>query len=92
MTVIINYKGQIATEVGKEIEELSFHEPLTLIQLLQVLSERATDAVSDFIFDSDGLPRRSLLIAIDDEQVIDFQNTLIKDDCVISLLPPIAGG
>lgn len=92
MTVIINYKGQIATEVGIEIEELSFHEPLTLIQLLQALSERATDAVSDFIFDSDGSPRRSLLIAIDDEQVIDFQNTLIKDDCVISLLPPIAGG
>jgi|TARA_B110000196_G_C20813370_1_gene505762 molybdopterin converting factor small subunit len=92
ITVTINYKGQIATEVGEDTEELSFQEPLPLIELLQALSAKATHVVSDFIFDAEGSPRRSLLVAVDDEQVIDFQNTLIKDDCVISLLPPIAGG
>ncbi len=92
MTVTINYKGQIATEAGHHSEELSLDGPVTLTALLQELSTKAADAVSDFIFDNDGSPRRSLLVVINDEQVIDFQNTLIDDDCVISLLPPIAGG
>ena len=92
MKVTINYKGQIATEAGQTIEELSFDEPVALIDLLQTLSSKAADAVGDFIFDDEGAPRRSLLIVINEEQVIDFHNTLIKEDCVISLLPPIAGG
>ena len=92
MKVTINYKGQIATVAGQAIEELSFDAPVPLLDLLQALSSKAAAAVSDFIFDDDGAPRRSLLIVINEEQVVDFQNTLIKDDCVISLLPPIAGG
>ena len=92
MTVTINYKGQIATEAGKESEDLHLNEPLPLIEILQALSEKAADAVDDFIFDEKRMPRRSLLVVVNDEQVIDFQNTIIKEDCVISLLPPIAGG
>jgi len=92
MTVTINYKGQIATEAGTESEDLHLNEPLPLIEILQALSEKATDAVDDFIFDDERMPRRSLLVVVNDEQVIDFQNTIIKEDCVISLLPPIAGG
>ena len=92
MTVTINYKGQIATEAGTESEDLHLNEPLPLIEFLQALSEKAADAVDDFIFDDERMPRRSLLVVVNDEQVIDFQNTIIKEDCVISLLPPIAGG
>ena len=92
MTVTINYKGQIATEAGTESEDLHLNEPLPLIEILQALSEKAADAVDDFIFDEERMPRRSLLVVVNDEQVIDFQNTIIKEDCVISLLPPIAGG
>ena len=92
MKVTVNYKGQIATEAGKESEDLHLNEPLPLIEILQALSEKAADAVDDFIFDEERIPRRSLLVVVNDEQVIDFQNTIIKEDCVISLLPPIAGG
>ena len=92
MTVTIHYKGQIATEVGSGTEELRFDEPVLVVNILKVLSEKGTEAVNDFIFDENGQTRRSLLVAVNDEQVIDFRNTLISEDCAISLLPPIAGG
>ncbi|MFL2480343.1 MAG: MoaD/ThiS family protein [Verrucomicrobiales bacterium] len=92
MTVTIHYKGQIATEVGSSTEDLKFDEPIYLIGILKALSDKGTEAINDFIFDEKGQPTRSLLVLVNDEQVIDFQKTLISDDCVISLLPPIAGG
>jgi molybdopterin converting factor small subunit len=92
MTITIHYKGQIATELGLDSEELVFDQPLPLIETLKALSNTVNEKVNDFLFDEQGLPRRTLLVIVNDEQVIDFENTLITEDCVISLLPPIAGG
>tara|TARA_B100000686_G_C16087072_1_gene616732 strand:- start:50 stop:328 length:279 start_codon:yes stop_codon:yes gene_type:complete len=92
MTVTIHYKGQIATELGSGSEELSFDKPLPLIKILNSLSKAGAEKFNDFIFNDHGEPRRTLLVIVNDEQVIDFKNTMITENCVISLLPPIAGG
>ena len=67
MTVTINYKGQIATEAGTESEDLHLNEPLPLIEILQALSEKAADAVDDFIFDEERMlqeqPEYALLLS-----------------------------
>ena len=44
------------------------------------------------VFDSEGRQRRTLLVAIDGEQVVDFESPISDGAREITLMPPIAGG
>ena len=44
------------------------------------------------IFDENNNFRKSLLIAVDNNQVVDLSTMTIDRDCEITLFPPIAGG
>ena len=50
------------------------------------------DGVREIVCDSEGQQRRTLLVAIDGEQVVDFESPLGGDVREITLMPPIAGG
>ena len=56
------------------------------------MTEGKDTTLNDFIFDENNNFRNSLLIAVDNNQVIDLSAMTIDRDCEITLFPPIAGG
>ena len=92
MNIKIYYRGQLADHINSTTEEITIDSPISLIDLLNNLAERKDATVNDFIFDENNNFRKSLLIAVDNNQVIDLSTMTIDRDCEITLFPPIAGG
>ena len=92
MAVIIHYRGQLATAMGVDSEEVDIGQASSIRSLLQELSARAGGAFAEIALDVNGVPRRTLLVAIDGEQITDFGMEIASDVKEITLIPPIAGG
>ncbi len=92
MNIKIHYRGQLANHIDSTTEEIIIASPISLIDLLTNLTEGKDTTLSDFIFDENNNFRNSLLIAVDNNQVIDLSAITIDKDCEITLFPPIAGG
>ena len=92
MNIKIHYRGQLANHIDSTTEEITIASPISLIDLLTNLTEEKDTTLNDFIFDENNNFRNSLLIAVDNNQVIDLSAITIDKDCEITLFPPIAGG
>ena len=92
MTVIIHYRGQLASAMGVDSEEVNIEQASSIRSVLQELSARAGSAFAEIALDENGVPRRTLLVAIDGEQITDFGMELAPHVKEITLIPPIAGG
>ena len=92
MTINIHYRGQLANAMGVDSEELDIVPPSSISSILQGLAEKGGGAFADIALDADGVPRRTLLVAVDGEQVTDFSMEVSPNVNEITLIPPIAGG
>ena len=92
MNIKIHYRGQLAAHINSTTEEITIDSPITLIDLLTNLAVSKDTTVNDFIFDENNNFRKSLLIAVDNNQVVDLSTMTIDRDCEITLFPPISGG
>lgn len=78
--------------VDSSIENISLESPISLLDLIKNLSAKKDREFRNLIFDSQNKLRGSLMIAINNNQVVELSETIIDKDCEITLLPPIAGG
>ena len=92
MDIKIYYKGQLSMYVDSSIENISLESPISLLDLIKNLSAKKDREFRNLIFDSQNKLRGSLMIAINNNQVVELSETIIDKDCEITLLPPIAGG
>ena len=92
VNIKIYYRGQLADLINSTTEEITIDSPISLIDLLNKLAKKKDATFNDFIFDENNNLRKSLLIAVDNNQVIDLSAMTIDRDCEITLFPPIAGG
>ena len=92
MTINIHYRGQLANAMGVDNEEIDIVPHSSIGSVLQGLAERGGSTFAEIALGADGGPRRTLMIAVDGEQVVDFSTELAPDVNEITLIPPIAGG
>ena len=92
MKVTVRYRGQLATAMGVASEEMELPQGSTPASLVREISARASDGFASLMVDGDGVPRRSLLVAIDGEQAVDYDEVLCDEVREVVLMPPIAGG
>ena len=92
MDIKIYYKGQLSMYVDSTIENISLESSISLLDLIKNLSAKKDREFRNLIFDSQNKLRGSLMIAINNNQVVELSETIIDKDCEITLLPPIAGG
>ncbi len=92
MTVRLNYRGQLAGAAGRSSEEVEADPADTVLSLVLAAARRAGGEFEAMVFDGDGAPRRTLLVASDGEQVVDLSVPVGEDVREITLMPPIAGG
>jgi len=92
MTVTVQYRGQLSFAMGLDSEEVHLQEGVSVEVLLKGLAERGGGEFAEIALDGDGVPRRTLLVAIDGIQVTDLEVPIDDHVNEITLIPPIAGG
>ena len=92
MRATIQFRGQLATATGQSEAERDLAPGDTLSSLIAALADEHGEAFREIVFDSEGRQRRTLLVAIDGEQVVDFESPISDGAREITLMPPIAGG
>ena len=92
MNVTVQLRGQLATAAGRGEagRELAPGESLT--GLIAALADEHGEAFREIVFDGEGRQRRTLLVAVDGEQAVDFDAPIGEGVREITLMPPIAGG
>jgi len=90
--VTIQFRGQLATATGQSSVEREIAMGETLTALIGMLAEEHGDAFREIVLDAEGRQRRTLLIAVEGEQVVDFDAPIREGAREITLMPPIAGG
>lgn len=92
MRIVINFRGQLANALGGSSDQIEVNSSSSINSILQDLAFRGGTAFTDIAFDCHGKPSRTLLVAVDGEQITDFEMALAPDTQEITFIPPIAGG
>jgi molybdopterin converting factor small subunit len=92
VNVTIQYRGQLATATGQSEAERELAADETLTHLIASLAEEHGAAFREIVLDAQGRQRRTLLVAIDGEQAVNFEAPIAEGVREITLMPPIAGG
>jgi molybdopterin converting factor small subunit len=92
MPVTVHYRGQLSTAMGADSEEIELGQNESIQSLLQGLAKRGSKDFADIVLDDDGAPRRTLLVAVDGQQVVGLDELLDTGVHEITLIPPISGG
>ena len=92
MKVQLNYRGQLAAASGAASEVVEAAAGYSLLAIVGAAARRIGGEVEAMVFDPDGEPRRTLLIAVDGEQMVDLSAQIGDGVREITLMPPIAGG
>ena len=91
--VRIHYSAQLASIAGVHDEQIEIEENSPLAHLLQMLAERHGERFSRFFFDSQGRANRSAIVSVNEEQVLDYKEFLMKSHHrEILILTPMSGG
>jgi len=92
MQITIFYTAQIKSITGKSDELLKLTGSSSLVEVLNERCNIYGDQFRMLIFTAEETIRPSLVISINNEQVIPGKETILKDGDEIILLSPIAGG
>lgn len=92
MNVTIHYYGQLGHAVGRLQEMIDCPDSISLQQLLQRLVDHHGESMRRFVFNAQGEPSKSLMIAVNDTLVNAAAAPTLQAGDEVVLLPPISGG
>jgi molybdopterin converting factor small subunit len=92
MKITFRYTSQLSTAAGTSEETLEFPDGMSLVDLLAKVCMKHGSEFSKFVLNEEGSLVRTLVVALDGDQV-----DLSKDPCVESgsevyLITPMSGG
>jgi molybdopterin converting factor small subunit len=92
MRIALNFRGQLANALGGSSDQIDINSSSSINSILNGLALRGGEAFTEIAFDSHGRPSRTLLVAVDGEQITDFEMAIAPHAKEITFIPPIAGG
>ena len=92
MNVSVEYSAQLKRAIGRVREDLKVEAGTTAQDLLRQIAEREGGDVESFLIKSDGRLSPTVLLCVNDEQVLWSAPRELADGDVVSLATPIAGG
>lgn len=92
MKVTITFFGQIKAAVGEAERIVDVTSDMKVHTLIGQLAAECGDAASRILLGADGAPHPSLLVVLNDAQLLSGENAVLKDDDRLTLMPPISGG
>jgi sulfur-carrier protein len=90
MQITVHYFAQLKRAAGVAVDSVAVDASTTLAQLVTHLAGRHDGAFRSLVLDAAGLPQRSLLYAVGDDQA--ELDCVLRDGDVVTILAPMAGG
>lgn len=91
MQVTVEYAAQLKRAAGVAKENLELGEVCNVRELVLQLAERHGE-MRGLLVDAEGMPQRSLLVFVGDEQFASDSDRALSDREVVTILTPISGG
>ena len=93
MRIQVALSGQLASVTGVSKQSLDLPDGAPLLAAIRALAEQHGEGFSTLVLNPEGETlRRSLLVAVEGEQVLDVDQPVLKEGSDLMLLTPIAGG
>lgn len=92
MKINVEYTAQLKAITGVPLEHLDVEEKCSLLQLINILSDKHGESFKKFVTADNGSIIASILISINSEQVHTFGTIKLKENDTVSFLAPMAGG
>lgn len=93
MKVKVKLYATLRLELGISDIDIEFDQSITMMQLVEKIQEKVqADIISELI--EDGLIMAGTILLINGKNVLHAQKleTLIPDNCIVSVFPPVGGG
>jgi molybdopterin converting factor small subunit len=92
MKVQVQYMAQLRQAVGVRAEEIEMAGPCSVHALLGMLVGRHGDCLGRLLLNGQGGLDATILVFVGDDQVGQPKGYLLREDDVVTLVSPIAGG
>lgn len=93
MRVKVKLYATLRLELGISELDIEFDQSITMMQLLEKVQKKVqADIISELL--EDGLIMAGTVLLIDGKNVLHEQKleTIIPDNCIVSIFPPVGGG
>ena len=91
MTITVEYFAQALTIAGVASESLSFDGPVALSEFVAELARRHGPKLRELLLSGNELSR-TVIFAVDDQQVPPGENAMLQGGERVLIVPPISGG
>jgi molybdopterin converting factor small subunit len=92
MKLKLDYAGQLGIAAGASAEEVDVSPGSTIAEIIVAAAGRHGSGFAELVQNRAGEIERTLLVAIDGEQVTDLGRQVGDSARELMILPPIAGG
>ncbi|MBL6705733.1 MAG: MoaD/ThiS family protein [Planctomycetaceae bacterium] len=92
MVVTVEYTAQLKRAAGKAREDFELDDSDTLVDLVNVITDRHGDELSRLLKTADGNPQSTVIPFVGDDQVRWDAADILRDGVTVTLLSPISGG
>lgn len=92
MQITVEYAAQIKRSARIGSEKFEVPAGSNLCDLFAAITERHGDALKELLLDSRGTPRKSILVFVDEDHIVDTSSLPLKDQSTVTIMTPISGG
>ena len=92
MQVTVEYSAQVKRAAGVATETFELDDGTTLCQLVSRIAEIRGEALAGTLFNADGELHPSILVFVNDVQILTTENPPLSHHACVTFLSPISGG
>jgi len=88
----IKLLGQARAAAGIDCDTLECEHAPSIADVLHALAAKHGPALQRLLLDEHGAPQASVMLFVNDEQVVGGTASILSDDDDVTIMPPISGG
>lgn len=92
MRIRVAYYGQSRLITGKEEELFEVFHKMSVEDIIRKLAEEYGEQLGGLLLTETGVPRKSVIFAVNDETVEPAEYGALRDNDLFSILPAVSGG
>ena len=92
MKVTVSFFGQIKAAVGMPECDVELAAETHVRPLIRQIAADSGEAACRILLDGEGSPQPSLLVILNDTQLLPGEDAALQDGDRVTLMPPISGG
>ena len=92
MNISVTFSGQLRPLAGIDRESLEIDGPRALRDFAAWLAEKHGEPLKSSLLGDYGLPQRTLLVCVNDEQIGATEHKILCDGDEVAFMSPISGG